>query len=324
MDCRKKVLAVLYSFFFGVFCPSWARGSYITEPVRLADLGAKFTWEEAKAKSLKILVQRQDANGKWKRAGLGSGFLISPDGYFITAYHVMKYCVKDRKNQAHFSMPVACSAANRKLQYKAENGGSEFDIQLISFLSRKEATSGGEFQTPDQIIKHRDFVIGKIQAPSGTRFPFWKLTDFREGTVDTGRSGADFHLKPMWPPKKVFVAGYPGGRDFAISDGFLNLADDHHRGYFAADFEIYARDYLEKQGVPPDTQWGLAVENHMSGGAVLDVSGFPIGLIVNGDATTAGILSIENVLETFFSRQAKPGSQPAVLLNPTKTGLYLR
>ncbi len=324
MDSRKKALAVVYALFFAAFCPSWARGSYITEPVQLSDHGAKFTWEEAKAKSLKILIQRQDKNGKWVRVGLGSGFLISPDGYFVTAYHVMQYCVAGRKNQAHFSTLVDCSTNDKPLQYKAENSGEEFDVQLISFLSKNEATSGGDLQTPDQIIKHRDFVIGKIQAPPGTQFPFWKLSDFREGVVDTARADSDFELTPMWPPKKVFVAGYPGGREFAISDGFLNLTDDHHRGYFAADFPLYAREYLEKQGLSPDTRWGIAVENHMSGGAVVDLSGSLVGLVVNGNSSTAGVLSIENLLETFFSRKPRPGNNPAVSLTPTETLLYLK
>jgi hypothetical protein len=62
----------------------------------------------------------------------------------------------------------------------------------------------------------------------------------------------------------------------------------------------------------------------MSGGAVIDASGHPIGIVVNGNNNTAGVLSIENILETFFSRQGNSGAQPALLLAPTRTPLYLK
>ncbi len=62
----------------------------------------------------------------------------------------------------------------------------------------------------------------------------------------------------------------------------------------------------------------------MSGGAVVDASGYLVGLVVNGNHQTAGILSIENVLETFFSRTAKSGASPSVVLRPTETPLYLK
>jgi hypothetical protein len=62
----------------------------------------------------------------------------------------------------------------------------------------------------------------------------------------------------------------------------------------------------------------------MSGGAVVDPSGYLVGLVVNGNTNTAGILSIENVLETFFSRSGRSGTLPSVILIPTKTPLYLK
>jgi hypothetical protein len=62
----------------------------------------------------------------------------------------------------------------------------------------------------------------------------------------------------------------------------------------------------------------------MSGGAAVDSSGSLVGVVVNGNENTAGILSIENVLETFFSKAGKPGTRPAIILTPTKTPLYLR
>jgi hypothetical protein len=102
------------------------------------------------------------------------------------------------------------------------------------------------------------------------------------------------------------------------------LKDENHRGYFAADYKLYAPAYLERQGISPDTQWGMRVENHMSGGAVVDASGALVGIVVNGNRNTAGILSIENVLETFFSRNGKADAPPSIILTPTKTPLYLR
>jgi hypothetical protein len=87
---------------------------------------------------------------------------------------------------------------------------------------------------------------------------------------------------------------------------------------------VYAVGYLLSEGIPADTQWGMRVENHMSGGAVVDDFGNLVGVVVNGGNNTAGILSIENVLTTFFSKVGKPGAAPAILLAPKNTPLYLR
>jgi hypothetical protein len=68
----------------------------------------------------------------------------------------------------------------------------------------------------------------------------------------------------------------------------------------------------------------MNVENHMSGGPVIDSAGHIVGLVVNGNRETAGVVSIENVLTTFFSRAGGSKEYPALLLSPTKTPLYLR
>jgi hypothetical protein len=126
------------------------------------------------------------------------------------------------------------------------------------------------------------------------------------------------------PPKRVFIVGSPKGRDFVISEVFLNLTEKNRRGYFAANYKIYTAAYLESQGIAADTQWGMSVENHMSGGPVVDSSGNVVGLVVNGNREIAGVVSIENVLVTFFSRTGGSTEYPALLLSPTKTPLYLR
>jgi hypothetical protein len=210
------------------------------------------------------------------------------------------------------------------MRYKAENGDREFEVQIVSHLREADSTNGKDVHTPDEIIKHRDFVIGKLKADSAARFAHWQVRDFEENKINLQQPKADFELTPLLPPKRVFVLGYPKHHDFVISEGFLNLTEKNHRGYFAADYKVYSASYLESQGISLNTQWGLRVENHMSGGAVVDASGYLIGLVVNGNRNTAGILSIENVLETFFSRATNSGAAPSVLLNPTDTPLYLR
>ena len=57
---------------------------------------------------------------------------------------------------------------------------------------------------------------------------------------------------------------------------------------------------------------------------MVDALGDPVGIVVNGNHNTAGVLSIENVLETFFSRKRDSESQPKVILTPTKTPLFLK
>jgi hypothetical protein len=57
---------------------------------------------------------------------------------------------------------------------------------------------------------------------------------------------------------------------------------------------------------------------------VVDAAGYVIGLVVNGNQNTAGVLSIENILSTFFSRYGRSGAKPAVLVGPAETPLYLK
>ena len=304
--------------------PSVALGNYLSKAEQLSAEGVKFSWSEVESKSLKIILEYQDGEGNWKRTNLGSGFLISSDGLFVTAYHVMKYCLLGQSEVNRFFESVDCSIAQPRVRYKALNGDREFEIQILSHLTEQDSTNGKTVHTPDEIIKQRDFVIGKLINQPGIRFSYWELPDFEQGTISLSNPRAEFELKPLLPPKRVFIAGYPRDRDLEIAYGFLNLKDENHRGYFAANYTLYAPGYLEKEGISPDTQWGMRVENHMSGGAVLDAAGSLVGVIVNGSRNTAGILSIENIIENFFSRTGRLGASPAVILTPTETPLYLR
>jgi hypothetical protein len=316
-----QVLALL--ILLGLFFPSIASGDYLPAPAAIGT-GAQFTWSDVKSKSLKIVLEYQDGEGQWQQADLGSGFLISSDGLFVTAYHVMQYCLAGDKEVSRFSQPLDCSAPKRRVRYRARNGDREFDLEILSHLREQDSTQGKNFHTPDEIIKQRDFVIGKLRVEAGMRFDYWPLPDFKPGTISLSNPRADFELKPLLPPKRVFAVGYPRDRGLVVTDGFINLQDQNNRGYFAADYRLYGAGYLKRQGIAPDTRWGMRVENHMSGGAVVDAAGTVVGVIVNGNSNTAGILSIENVLETFFSRAAEAGAEPAVRLMPTATPLYLR
>jgi hypothetical protein len=314
----------------GLFIVLWlsfgtpALGSTLTGAEQLKAAGAKFTWTDIQAKSLKIFVEYKDRDGNWKRSSLGSGFLISPDGLFVTAYHVMKYCLQNQKQTSRFSGSVDCSLTDPPVRYKALNGDREYGVAVISHLKEEDSTNGREIHTPDEIIKNRDFVVGKVKAPASKRFAHWQLKEYEQGTISLTNPRADFELKPLFPPKQVFIAGYPRDRGFEIVHGFLNLKDEKHRGYFAADYKIYSTGYLLSEGIALDTKWGMRVENHMSGGAVADVEGNLVGVVVNSSRNAAGILSIENILETFFSKSAKAGTPPAIFLSPKKTPLFLR
>jgi S1-C subfamily serine protease len=304
--------------------PSRGFSEFITSADDLAKQRVDFTWSEVRSKSIEIFVEYRSANADWRRITLGSGFLISSDGLFVTAYHVMKFCLENEKGENGLSVNVDCSTAHDGMKYVAVNGDREFEIQVISHLNEADSTSGKDIHTPDEIIKHRDFIIGKLKANEGHPFTYWQLRDFDENLINVGAARADFQLTPLMPPKRVFIVGFPKNRDFVISEGYLNLTEKNRRGYFAANYGVYTSNYLESQGFALDTRWGMGVENHMSGGPVVDASGNIIGLVVNGNRDTAGILSIENVLANFFSRVGKAKERPAVILNPTETPLYLR
>ena len=149
------------------------------------------------------------------------------------------------------------------------------------------------------------------------------MGDLKEGTINLADPDADFELKPLPPPKKVFIAGYPKDRGFVISHGFLNLTEDNKRGYFAAAINVYTPAYLESQEISTDTEWGIRVENQMSGGPVVDSSGYLVGIVVNGADNNTGVLSIENVVETFFS-SSETGTYPSFIFIPTQRPLYLK
>lgn len=306
------------------FLPAPAMSNFITSPEEFAaSRGVAFSWNQAQSRSVQIFLEYRDPTGGWRRVILGSGFLLSPDGLFVTAYHVMKHCLTGQRESSGLSVKVDCSTTRPNVRYVAINEGREFPVEVISHLKEVESTSGKENHTPDEIIKQRDFVIGKLKTDT-TKFSYWRLRDFDHGAIDVSNPSADFQLTPMLPPKRVFIAGFPRVGEFVLSEGFLNLTEKNKRGYFAFDMKIYTEPYLESQGVAPDTKWGMRIENHMSGGAVVDSSGYVVGLVVNGNQNTAGVLSIENILSTFFSRESKPGSRPAVLLNPTRTPLFLK
>jgi hypothetical protein len=306
-----------------LLCPSLVCGEYLTGAEQLKSAGAEFSWPDVESKSVKILLEYQDGAAR-KRVHLGSGFLISLDGLFITAYHVMKYCLEASKENSRFAGLSDCSESRPRMRYLAENGDREYEIAVLSHLNETDSTNGKSSHSPDEIIKHRDFVIARLKAAPAVRFPYWQLKDFAQGTIDLSRPQADFDLQPLFPPKKVFIAGYPQPGQFHISHGFLNLRDDKHRGYFSADYELYSPAYLRNAGIAADTKWGMRVENHMSGGVVLDATGNPVGIVVNGSDNVAGVLSIENILENFFSRREQADDKPAIFLAPTRTPLYLR
>lgn len=286
--------------------------------------GVSFSWSEARSKSIKILLEYREPEGAWRRVNLGSGFLVSSTGLFITAYHVMQHCLAPLRELSGLSVKVDCSTARPNMRYTAINGASEFQIEIISHLKEADSTAGKGRHTPDEIIKQKDFVIGQLKAAEKTDFPFWPVKEFDSRLFYGSDPRADFDLMPLMPPKRVFIAGFPSEHDFVISEGFLNLTEKNRRGYFAADLKVYSEPYLASQGVALDTKWGMRVENHMSGGAVVDAAGYVIGLVVNGNQNTAGVLSIENILSTFFSRFGRSGAEPAVLVGPAETPLYLK
>jgi hypothetical protein len=318
---RTFFLAVLIVLFF---LPARSSADFITSADGLIRHDVNFTWSDVKAKTLKIVAEYAGENGLRSQVSLGSGFLISPHGLFVTAYHVMKFCLADVKGTSGLASFVDCSNRNHRIRYRAYSNEHQFDIEIVSHLSEIESTNGKNAQTPDEIIKQRDFIIARLRGPTNRLFSYWQLRDYDESVIDLSAPRADFQLVPLRPPKQVFIAGYPKDRGLVISGGFLNLTEKQRRGYFAANYDVYSTAYLQRHGIGTDTRWGMSVQNHMSGGPVVDSSGYVVGVVVNGNDQTAGVLSIENVLSTFFSRTRKADDDPALLLNPARTPLYLR
>jgi len=307
-----------------LFCSRASFAGFITNPEQLTRQGVSFTWADVRSKTVKIVAEYLGKTGLVQQVSLGSGFLISADGLFVTAYHVMKFCLADVGSTSALAGSVDCSSSSKHVRYRAYNGERAFDIEVVSHLSETDSTSGKNVHTPDEIIKQRDFLIAKLRGASDPLFSHWELRDYEPSVIDTSAPRADFQLIPLRPPKQVFIAGYPKDQDLVISEGFLNLTENRRRGYFAANYDVYSRRYLERHGFGSETRWGMSVQNHMSGGPVIDASGYLVGVVVNGNDQTAGVLSIENVLSTFFSKSGKADDQPVLRLSPTQTPLYLR
>ena len=100
----------IFFIFIVLLCPSLVSGEYLTGAEQLKSAGAEFSWRDVESRSVKILLEYQNGAAK-QRLHLGSGFLISLDGLFITAYHVMKYCLEARKASRFADLPIARKVA---------------------------------------------------------------------------------------------------------------------------------------------------------------------------------------------------------------------
>src|SRR5689334_4312224 len=147
-----------------------AAAEFMTNGEQLSTQGAAFTWEDARARTVRVLLESHKSDGTVARAPLGSGFLISADGLFVTAYHVMQYCLESERRESRLATSVECSARRPGVSYKAEVAGQVYDIEVVSFGKENESVNGKSSQTPDETIKHKDFVIAKIKADKKQRF----------------------------------------------------------------------------------------------------------------------------------------------------------
>jgi S1-C subfamily serine protease len=73
---------------------------------QLDDSGATFTWSDIRTKTVEILLESHDTDGEWRDASLISGVVISADGLFLTAYHVMKFCLENDKGNDGLSVSI--------------------------------------------------------------------------------------------------------------------------------------------------------------------------------------------------------------------------
>ena len=81
-----QISPLIIGVLFFLSSPSLVGGEIITSADQLEASGVNFTWSDVKTKTVKILLEYQEPDGKWRRVSLGSGFVISPDGLFLTAY----------------------------------------------------------------------------------------------------------------------------------------------------------------------------------------------------------------------------------------------
>jgi len=92
-------LVLLFTIVF-CYCTTPSFAGFIITADELASQGVIFTWPDVRAKTVRIVAEYSDENGAPKQVSLGSGFLISPDGLFVTAYHVMKFCLAEERGRS--------------------------------------------------------------------------------------------------------------------------------------------------------------------------------------------------------------------------------
>ena len=130
-----RIALIVAAAFF--FFPTTSMSRFMTSEAEFnGSTNVAFTWSEAQSRSVQIFLEYRDPAGAWQRVILGSGFLLSPDGLFVTAYHVMTYCLKGLGQNSVLATKVDCSTSQVDVRYVAVNQRGEFAIESSRICQR--------------------------------------------------------------------------------------------------------------------------------------------------------------------------------------------
>ena len=220
----------------------------------------------------------------------GSATFISPDGYLITNYHVIKPAVTDKNQQIILCLtldarkPPVC--ASMRLQLTAFNEQIDLALLKVAQIQIKQQEGWSDFDT---FIKEKDLVVNHVKFNR----------DATEENINLG--------------ERVQILGYPvaGGRSITYTGGVVSGFERKEEGGDWKPWLIKTDAKLNPGG---------------SGGAAFDEQNNYVGVptLVRGGQGNIGFIISLPVVNAFLDSTLLPiaaGGHPAKTFNLTKASL---
>lgn len=286
--------------------PASLTETYISTSEDFEPYGSEIKWKDLEQMVLKITTKVDGIEVN------GTGFLISPDGYFLTTLHGLEAALQDRLNQQDLSTPIEAKG------YEAKIGSDTYHFSIVSHPNYKDVSQD---QAVLASIKSRDFVVAKLELPAEKKLPFFDLSK-KNGlghSSDLAESETEAKLGKFNQIPLTFIPGFPAleksNGSFQIGVGFMTYFETGHRGFLMGPlegaFDLQSTKSESELPLYERLKKGPHLVGGSSGSPVINREGTLLGLLRSAGETTASVVSINSVLSTLF-QQERP-TEPALL-----------